>query len=339
MIRPSLQDAERELSRHKASTPYPDAHVAAALSANILGRTDTASLDEAFNRLAAEPPGELASNRLREVTVLQSLADLLGKQCPRQLDESDFEDSFAPVRDLQKGLAGLLDDGVALALRYKAGAIARAAIEERRQAKVTVDVVTLTHLLHTCSAPALDAQSTAELGYLCLLAIRAGSGVNVRATVLTLAAIHGPEALRSMLKKQARRFDEASGGLDVGEPRWRLEKGKRIALTVVIRGNGKLHDAAPWAFDEVVYRLPEHVEALMSKSVPFEEIEGAKSKSAALKAASERGIETHAVLDGVSIGDDDLAALEARQDAALSWVRESFPELRDWRAKIQIVSA
>jgi hypothetical protein len=317
----------------------PGSLVQSVLVALLDGR-DVEPLREQFHRLAQEPVPPRADNRLRHVASMQAVADLLGEACDVRLSPAEIDVAIDEVAGEAYLWPSFIDLAMALSLRLGDRGHAKALSLRRLKAPLGEDVPTLTHLLHVASSFEADAQSLPELGYLGAQTALSRTGTARTATTLALAAVHDGKGFAAALRERARQWDAACGGVDRGAAQWAIDPETRtVRLTVTVRGNGSLHECAGWALDDVVYRWPLHVDRLMKREVPLEAIRGAKTRKAVLGAIQKGGIEAVADLQGVTLATDDLAALTARQNAGLAWIRVNHAALAEQIGGIRIPGA
>jgi hypothetical protein len=307
-----------------------------AVAAVILGR----GVSEARARFAAlqdQPLQARPDNRLHDVAVRQATADILGVDAQFDYHDSEIAAGIAKARGVQGTWQRLLEEGAGLALRRRAMREAGDVLHERVETEGISRSLNLTLLLHVDTTKTADAQSLSELGF---FAVTSASDATVDpiSSMLALAFAHGHASFGETLQKCARSWDRASAKIKRSEPKWALDANDALSLTVTVTGKGSLRDAAPWALEDLVYRFPEHIDALMCKRVAPAEIGGSSKngKHSALKAAK-HGIEAIALLKGVKLEDEDRAALAKRQEAGLAWVRAHHPSLAKLVGKLTFV--
>ncbi len=334
MTRSTVEDIEDLFEPDDAADAQGTPFLRQALSAVIVGR----GLKEArarFATLLEKPLAARPDNRLREMTVRQATADILGMDSGHSPTVAELGAGIDEIRGVRGMWQTLLENGAALALRTGQTKWAKKALAERLETPESKSNIWLTLLLHAQQANGVDVQSLPELGFFAVTSAWDAT-IETVPSLLALAAVHGPEAFGEKLHKEGAAWDRACAKVERGEPSWSVNA-DGVALTVTIKGKGSLRRAAPWALEDLVYRFAQRVDDLMSERVPAGEIAGPKKRARrlAIESATEQGIRAVAVLEGgATLAEEDRAALEARQDAGLDWVRARYSGLSGLRGKL-----
>lgn len=278
-----------------------------------------------------------ADNCLRFVACMQAVADVLGNDCGVRLANDVVDDALQFAENKAYLWPSFIDLAMGLALRWGDRQRAQTLLTMRMKAPLGSDLHALGLLTHAIGLDGSDAQTKADLGHLSADAALFMTGTAVASTLLGMAAIHDPKQFQDELSHQARVWNTASQQVERLPAVWSLNSNeRRLCLSVEVRGSGDLHACAGWALDDLVYLLPGHLDQLMRKQVPLSQISGAKTRNQVTAALNDGHLTMAARLRGVHLSQADRAALLARQDGALNWIRHEFSELRSLPAGLEI---
>jgi len=326
------------INENVATLQAPDL-VHSALVYTLDGR-NTQGLIERFHEIAAQDSPPRPDNRFRHMACMQAAADVLGEDYATRLSDDDIVAGVAVVSGKDYLWPTFLDLALGLSLRYGHHGAAKALASERLRAPLGADLHTMVQLLNQESSGQVDAMTTPELGHLGGLAAVWMGGKTQAATSLALVAANGAAWSPSRLVEQAKVWDACIGQIDREPLRWAIDpETKGIRATLTVRAAGDLHGCAGWILEDLVYLWPEHIDRLMKRQVPLEDIHGAKTRKSVLEAVKKGGIEAVVDLQGATMLADQLAALVKRQNAGLAWIRANHVELSDQPSGIRLIGA
>jgi hypothetical protein len=304
----------------------------------LLDEREMAPLAARFRALEDSPLPPRADNCLRFVACMQATADVLGANREIRMANERIDEALHLVENKDYLWTSLVDLALGLALRWGDRQRARELLVKRMDAPLGTDLHALGFLMNAIGRDSPDTQTLPDLGYLAADAALLMTGTAVASTLLGLAALHGTKQFPSDLINQVRLWNSESQRVERSTAKWSLNsQDKHLSLSVDVRGSGDLHACAGWALDDLVYGLPGHLDQLLRKQVPLELISGVKTRSQVTTALSEGHLTIVAQLHGIQLSQDDCAALVARQDAALAWIRHRHSVMRGVQANLRIV--